>query len=145
MLVEDVGAERFVTLLLAKLHPATRMLVYANAGHPAGFVLSPQGQVRAELKRTGIPLGLNPDLEYQSAAPLLLAAGEIVVLLTDGVDEAMSPQDEFFGSERALQIIRQHRDESAARIVDRLYQAVRDFAQGQPQHDDFTLIVIRVL
>ncbi|HSH93098.1 MAG TPA: SpoIIE family protein phosphatase, partial [Roseimicrobium sp.] len=97
MLAEDVGYERFVTLMLVQIDPVTRSLVYVSAGHPAGYVVRPDGTVRAKLKRTGIPLGIKPDNEFESSMPVLLGSGEIVLLVTDGIDEAMSPEGEFYG------------------------------------------------
>ena len=145
VLAEDVGGERFVTLLLARLDPGTRQLTYVSAGHPPGYVLAPSGAVRMELRRTGVPLGIRPDTHYPTPASVRLAAGELILFLTDGVDEAMSPQQEFFGTERALDVVRRHRDQPAAQIVEELYRAVREFSQGAALQDDFTAIVIKVL
>ncbi|MBI3875404.1 MAG: SpoIIE family protein phosphatase, partial [Verrucomicrobia bacterium] len=98
VLAEDVGYERYVTVLLARLEPAARRLAYASAGHPPGYVLAADGEARLQLKRTGPPLGLKADTNYQSSPAITLAPGEIVLLLTDGIEEALSPANEFFGS-----------------------------------------------
>ena len=145
VLAEDVGGERYVTLLLARLDVETRHLTYINAGHPPGFVLTPGGEVRLQLKRTGVPLGIRPDTTYPGGDPVALAAGELVLLLTDGIEEAMSPENEFFGIERALDVVRRHRDRPAAEIVAELYRAVRTFCRDAAQQDDLTAIVIKVL
>jgi sigma-B regulation protein RsbU (phosphoserine phosphatase) len=145
VLAEDVGYERFVTLILARLDAASRTLSYANAGHSSGFVLGPGGEIRHVLKRTGLPLGIKPDTQYRSAPAITLQPGELVFLLTDGIEEAVSPQDELFGVERALEVVRKHQLDPAARIVDELYGAVRKFCGDAPPQDDFTVIIVKVL
>lgn len=145
VLAEDVGSERFVTVFLAALDPAARKLVYASAGHPAGYVLGAEGQTRAVLKRTGVPLGIRPDTEYKPAAPVALEPGDVVLFLTDGIEETLAPDNSFFGAERLLELVHSRRQLAAGEIVAALYRAVREFAQDEPQLDDFTVVVIKVL
>jgi len=145
ILAEDMGGERYITLFLGRLDPATRELVYASAGHPPGIVLAADGSVRAELKRTGIPLGMRASTVYADAPPLTLASGEVLVLLTDGIEEASGPAGELFGTDRALDVVRAHRDKPARAIVEALYDATREFATGAAQLDDITAIVVRAI
>ncbi len=145
VLAEDLGNERFVTVLLARLDPADRTLVYANAGHPPGYVLDAAGEVKHLLKRGGVPLGVRPDTIYPESEPVSLEPGHTVVLLTDGFEETMSPDNEFFGTERVLATLRAHRHRSAQEIVEALHAAVRAFAQGAAQLDDLTTVVVKVL
>lgn len=145
VLAEDVGYERFVTLLFARLDPATRTLNYASAGHPPAYVLDPAGQVRGRLTRTNIPLGIKPNTVYHSTASSLLQPGEVVLFLTDGIEEAMSPDETLFGVERALQIVHENRNQPARQIVDILYQVIQNFAGQAPLTDDFTAVVLKVL
>lgn len=144
ILAEDMGGERFITLFLGRLDPATRQFLYASAGHPVGYVLGADGAVKSRLRRTGVPLGMNGITEYADGAPLILASGDLVILLTDGIEEAAAPDDELFGTERALAVVRAHRAESARAIVEALYRAARDFSQGGPQDDDISAIVVKV-
>ena len=144
-LSEDIGDERFVTLFLGRLDAAQRKLTYVSAGHPPGYLLASDGSVRMELRRTGVPLGMRPNTEYHNAASIVLQSGEIALLLTDGIEEAMGPDEEMFGADRMLSVLRANRDQSAAQIVDTLYQAVRSFCSGTEQQDDVTAIVLKVL
>jgi len=144
VLAEDVGSERFVTLFLARLDPQTKSLSYASAGHPPAHVLQSSGGLKKMLPRTGIPLGMRPDTQYAASATLLLETGDLVVLLTDGIEECLSPAGELFGSERALDVVRQHRSKSAQQIVDELYQAVRQFSGNVAQNDDITAVIVKV-
>lgn len=145
VLAEDVGSERFITLFLGRIDPKTREFIYASAGHPAGYVLDANGGIKATLKRTGIPLGMKPDTQFASAAEMILDSGDIVLLLTDGIEETSAPDDTLFGTERILETIRTNRQKSAREIVQALYEATRDFSKHTPQIDDITAIVIKAL
>ena len=144
VLAEDVDFERFVTVILARLDPRSPSLNYASAGHPSGYVLDAAGQVKARLKRLGVPLGIQPDIDYAAGPVISLSAGDIVLLLTDGIEEAMSPENAFFGVDKILEVVRAHSGRTAGEIVEALYRAVRDFSQGLPQLDDLTVVVVKV-
>jgi len=145
VLAEDVGNERFITMLLARLDPRTRALVYASAGHPAAYILNAAGQIKTTLPRIGIPLGIGPNTQYVASGEISLDANDIVVLLTDGIEESMALDNTLFGIERALAVVRSHREETSQQIVEALYQAVRQFSRNSPQIDDVTAIIIKVL
>ncbi len=145
VLAEDVGMERFVTLVVASFDPASRTLTYANAGHPSGYVLGADGQIRHELKRCGVPLGIRPDSKYKASPAIPLETGDMLVLLTDGFEETVSDKDSFFGIERTLDVVRYHRHEPAGKIVAALYKAVAEFAEETPQADDLTVIIAKIV
>jgi len=144
VLAEDVGYERYVTLFLARLDPQTRKVAYVNAGHIPGYLFGAGGDVLSVLKRTGVPLGLRPDTVYQESTQIELAPGQMLLMLTDGFEEAISAEEEMFGAERVIGFIQEHRHLPATEIVDRLYGAFREFTGNAPQLDDLTVIVIKV-
>lgn len=146
VLAEDLedGAQ-FVTALLVRLNPAQRTLYYANAGHTAGYVLDGEGRLRARLDQHGLPLGILPDTEYKESAPLTLQPGDLVLLLTDGIEETEDPQGRVWGIEPVLEIVRANRSRAAAEILNAVRQAARDFSAGLPQRDDWTMMVAKVL
>ena len=146
VLAEDLeSGTRFVTSLLVRLIPSERKLAFANAGHTAGYVLAPTGEVRQRLPRRGPPLGLSADSVYAENGPVALAPGELVLLLTDGIEEAESPTGELFGAARFLEAVRAHREASAAGIVGAVRAALDAFGGGARQQDDITLIVAKVV
>jgi sigma-B regulation protein RsbU (phosphoserine phosphatase) len=145
VLAEDIGSERFMTLMLVTLEPDGRQLSFANAGHPSGYILDAAGGVKHMLRRTGVPLGMRFDTAYPATPPVSLERGDTVVLLTDGIEEALGPGDAMFGIDRALEVIRAQRGQPADLQVSRLFEAVQQFAQNEPQMDDATVVVIRVL
>ncbi len=144
VLAEDLSLERYITMILVGLDPEKKKLSWANAGHPSGLVIGADGACRAQLKRTGPPLGVRIDTHYTVETDLQLLEGDIVVLLTDGFEEAMNENDEFFGIDRILFHIHQHRNENGNQILSSLRDAVRDFSAGEDQEDDLTGIVVKV-
>jgi PAS domain S-box-containing protein len=139
----DVG--QFVTATMGRIDPVTRELNYVSAGHPTGYVLDSQGEIKGELTSTGVPLAVLPNGEYPEGKPVFLENGDTVVLLTDGVLEAMAPDEEFFGEERTLAVVRKNVGESADLIVEAIIQAVTEFRGNQRQDDDITALVIKAV
>jgi sigma-B regulation protein RsbU (phosphoserine phosphatase) len=144
LLRDDTEDERFVTLMLVALDPVRKTIVYSSAGHIPGYVLRPGAATRA-LGATSPPLGILPDLSFESDPEIPLEEGDLLLLLTDGVPEAQSGDEEFFETERVLQVVGEHRVRSSREIIDRLYAAVRAFSDGAPQLDDITAVVARVI
>jgi serine phosphatase RsbU (regulator of sigma subunit) len=117
--------------------------LYSSAGHPTGFVLDSSGEVKMRLSSTGGPLGISSSDAFPAAPAIPLAPGDLVLLITDGVLEAMSPDRGLFGQERALAIVRAHRQHHAQDIANALCRAARAFYEGEPQRDDMTAVVIK--
>jgi serine phosphatase RsbU (regulator of sigma subunit) len=144
ILAEDMADGRNVTLLLGQLETDPPGLVYASAGHETGYVVSRCGEIRSELYSTGLPLGIVPEIEYRTALPVPLEAGDVVAFWTDGVVEAHCPGGEMFGRTRALDVVRRYRECGPQEIVSALFEAVRDHLGGRPAPDDMTAVVVKV-
>ena len=140
----DVDEGRFVTLFLARLDPVERTLVYANAGHPSGFILGADGSIKRELVSTALPLGVLDEAEFPEVGPIALDEGDVVLLLTDGIVEATGPGRDQFGFDRAIEVVRAHRDRPASEIVRALHEEVRRFAGDAGLIDDVTSLILRV-
>jgi sigma-B regulation protein RsbU (phosphoserine phosphatase) len=140
---EDVEGDDFVTLVLARLDPGLRRLVYSSAGHWPGYLLDGRGEVNRVLRSTGIPLGIDAGSAVPSGAVVELAPGDLLLLLTDGIMEACSPGGPLFGTERALSCVRAHRARPSGEIVAALLDEVRAFS-GDRQIDDRTAVVLKV-
>ncbi len=143
-LIEDLEDGRFVTMLLARLEPSTRVLTYANAGHPSGFVLGRDGGVRATLESSGTPLGVSAAWGVTDTEPIVLEFGDTVVLMTDGIPESQAPDGSLLGTEGALRLVRAHLAGSAQQVLDGLVAGAQAFAGGDPQADDLTAIICKV-
>ncbi len=143
LLFADLEEQRFVTMILAVLDRTSGTLNWANFGHPSGFVLDRSGAVKAELKSGCRPLGLFLDLICTKGPAVVLEPGDTLVLLTDGILEALSPQGGEFGVAAVLDVARSARDRCADEMAARLIAEARLFAQGQPQDDDLTVVVCK--
>ena len=144
VLNEDTGSERFVTLLFVRFNPSACSLTYASAGHPPALWLGRDGKLKKELKRTGIALGVRADTQYKVSEDLPLDSGDLLALMTDGVEESTAEDGELFGKERMIQTLGSHQVESAAEIVVGLHEAGRSHEAANHQPDDFTTIVLKV-
>ena len=91
----------------------------------------------------GLPLGLDPLATFPDGTALTLEPGDLVLLLTDGILEAFSPDGPLFGMERALRSVHAHRGATSGEIVAALFDEVRAFSQDL-QMDDMTAVVIQV-
>ena len=143
-LVSDLDELHYVTLILARIYPETRVMEYVNAGHPSGYVMDRSGEVLHELPSIRVPLGFLPDQHYPMSEPIQLAPGDSIVLLSDGVMETGDADDEMFGSEGVLEVMRGERGRSAKELVEQIYEAVLGHSAGRPQEDDISAIICRV-
>jgi serine phosphatase RsbU (regulator of sigma subunit) len=132
-----------MTLLVTRLDPCARTLTYASAGHVTGYLLDSGGEVRERLDSTGIPLGMLAGRSFPSGPTLALEPGEMVVLFTDGITEIGEPE-EAFGERRLLEFIKDHRHDSASRIVDGLHESATHFRAERPQIDDMTVVICKI-
>jgi sigma-B regulation protein RsbU (phosphoserine phosphatase) len=144
VLIADIADNQFVTLLLVCLHGPSQALRYASAGHTTGYVLDASGAVRTELTSTGFPLGLFLDTSFETLSTPALQPGDLIALFSDGVTETESADGTPFGEARALEVVRTYRREPSAKIVNRIYRAVRDHTEQRPQTDDITAVVCKV-
>ena len=144
VLNEDIGSERFVTLLFVMLNPKANTIRYSSAGHPPGLWLDRKGKPKRELTRTGIPLGLRPNTEYGASEEIKLKKGDLLALMSDGVEESISVEGELFGKKRIMKVLVGNQSVRASKIVTQLHQAGRAHEEADQQTDDFTTIVLKV-
>lgn len=144
LLFRSTEEERFVTLILAQLDLNTLRLQYVNAGHPAGYILDACGDLKATLSSDFPPMGLEAAASYPLGDFVALAPGDLLVLMTDGFLETLSPADFQFGAGRALEVIRKHRSRSARDLVSAIRLATTDFAAHSEQADDLTAVVMKL-
>jgi sigma-B regulation protein RsbU (phosphoserine phosphatase) len=130
----------FVTMLAAALDPQTGAIEFACAGHPSPLLRAADGKV-SELSETGaLPLGAMADTQFRSYATTV-ERGNCLLLYTDGLDEAHNAQQQLFGKERIVEILRDSNG-VAGDVLDTLLAEVARFSAGEPQNDDLTLIAL---
>jgi len=139
-LAHDVRDRRFVSLFFTRLDPARHSLIYAAAGQN-GHLFRIDDQIHT-LDVTGPLLGVIDD--PQPASPEIpLQIGELLLLFTDGIAEATSPNGEQFGNLRIFQTVRDHRHRPAEEILATIEQSVLNFRGNLPLEDDVTMLIIR--
>ncbi len=143
VLAEDMGQERFVTLIIVQLNTVERTLCYASAGHPACPWFDAKGELKHELRRTEIPLGMRADTTYEVSETLRITSGDLFALMTDGVEESMSPEQELFGTERVHAFLRGNQSKPAIELAGLLHQQAREHIAGLDQPDDYTTIIVK--
>ena len=143
LLWESIEPDRFVTALFGVLDVEARRFTYVNAGHnPALLLRAATGQFET-LDATGPLLGTFEAATYKERV-VELRPGDVLVLYTDGITEAMDAGGELFGEERLRETILARKDEPAVAHVRGIWEAVQAFRDGE-QDDDLTTVVVRAL
>lgn len=132
---------KFITLLLVEIEPATGKLRYLNAGHNPGLLVGIDGGIE-RLKAGGLPLGLMPSSQYQ-LSELELGEGAVLCLYSDGITECASPDGDEFGEQRLSDFLLQNRDLALERLEREMVEACVLFARGEAQGDDQTVVLLR--
>ena len=130
---------RFVTFVLVVIDLANHEMSLANAGHMSPIIRKPDGTVELfHEDAVGIPVGITEDYPYKVVTrPIEL--GETVVIITDGVDEAMNPAGKLYTKERVIEFIK-NGSPNAEELGKALLADVRKHADGRPQNDDITIM-----
>jgi phosphoserine phosphatase RsbU/P len=140
-LCENNESCMFVTGMYAEFDPQSGELCMANSGHPPALLLRPNGQVDTLPSEAGIALGLAPDCDYVGQS-LRLQAGEILLLYTDGVTEAMNTAHEEFGHERLVAVLQAANVQTVEQALEVVLNAVHAFAGEAEQSDDITCMAL---
>jgi sigma-B regulation protein RsbU (phosphoserine phosphatase) len=117
-------------------------LDYINAGHPSPILIRRNGCPEEAFTEGSFPVGLVPEAEYSTAC-VKLDPGDTLVLFSDGVTEAMDPQEELFGVPRLKQFLIGHNETPLDELQKLLLESVENFARGASQADDLTLLLVR--
>lgn len=138
-LVPEIPPAMFVTCLYAIIDTDSGEVVFANAGHNLPYVRTAEGVL--ELRATGMPLGLMPDMTYDERRHVL-GAGDVMVLTSDGITEAHSPEGEMYGFSRLMGRVAKKTasEDMCGSLVGDLESWI---GPGAEQEDDITLVVVR--
>jgi sigma-B regulation protein RsbU (phosphoserine phosphatase) len=141
-LAEDNESCMFITMFCGILNLKTGDFIYANAGHNPPLLARLDGSVEALDERPSPALGACLGAAYPNHSRRL-KPGDLLVLYTDGVTEAMSPENEMFGDDGLLDFVRREGHLDAKPLLENMAQAVHAHAAGAPQSDDITALVVR--
>jgi serine phosphatase RsbU (regulator of sigma subunit)/putative methionine-R-sulfoxide reductase with GAF domain len=141
LILSDARSDLFVTIFYAVITPETGQMLYSSAGHNPPLLVRSGGQVE-NLCCRGIALGILEEIQL-GEKETHLNPGDMLVLYTDGVTEAINAEGEEFGLERLTEIAIAGRGEPVSEILAHVDTAVTTFAAGQPPFDDVTLVITR--
>jgi sigma-B regulation protein RsbU (phosphoserine phosphatase) len=139
----EVSEERYATLFYCMFDIHTGLLSYSNGGHAPMLVYRGMTDSFELLDTDGLPVGIAPETVY-GQDETVLNSGDIAVLYTDGISEAMNLKHEEYSLARVKEDVRRFKDLSASEIAGRILQNISEFAGDEPQHDDETILVLKI-
>ncbi|MGB6033534.1 MAG: PP2C family protein-serine/threonine phosphatase, partial [Bacteroidota bacterium] len=148
LMYRTIERNSFVSMFYAILKIRDRVITFARAGQCPLILTQEPGRPGTFLSPPGMALGLEMGKVFDSVLEeqsVHLSVGEVLVFYTDGFTEAMNEDEEEFGEERLVGSIARHRDQPAASIIRDICSEVSAFAGTRAQHDDMTMVVIKIL
>ena len=144
-LADDLSSNRFVTAFLGVLDTASHRLTYHAGGQgPILHYHAARGEASLAAATT-LPMGMMPIFKPTAARVSVVEPGDIVAAITDGIYEYENPAGKMFGDQRVVQLVREEAGSSAEQILHRIVDEVTAFAEGAPQNDDMTLVIVKRL
>lgn len=141
LLFESTSPEKFATLFYGILEIQQHTLHYSNAGHDWPFLVGIDHSIQ-RLQTGGLMLGLMPQAMYEDIK-ISFQVGDVLVIQSDGVSEAMNIHQEPFGEQRLQDLILEHRDSAPQEIIDTIVCEVHNHAGEYIQSDDITIMVVK--
>ncbi len=135
--------DKFITFFYAEVDIKEKSLIYVNAGHNPPYIGSGNGKLRT-LETGGLVLGMMPNMQYETEK-VPLNCGDVLLLFTDGVTEAMDVNRKQFEEWRLEKILSHRRDSSSRELIDNIIGELNEFSKGAPQADDITMLTLKVI
>jgi phosphoserine phosphatase len=139
----DLSSSRFITAFFGKLDPQKHQIYYNAPGQGPLLQYIAAEQRFDSRAATNVPLGIMPGTPDDEHEPFTLAVDDMFLLLTDGFIEGINEQEQEFGEDRILQVVREHATCSAEQVIGALVGALDDFKGNGPQLDDWTAVIIK--
>ena len=143
LLLENQSPSIFITMVIAVYEPETGRLVYSNAGHHPPYRLSAEGELEKFEEADGTIVGMIDGIDFENRETVV-AAGEYIIMYTDGVPEARSPDGKFYGENFFEALLKANAGTSACEICEMTINELNGFQAGKLS-DDVTLLVFRRL
>jgi sigma-B regulation protein RsbU (phosphoserine phosphatase) len=143
LLWDSIEDNRFVTAIYGILDTTNRTFVFANAGHNPPLLIKPDGEYRF-VEYGDTPLGMFYDARYHQHF-IRFENGQVLVIYTDGITEAMNSKDEEYGQERFAKSVLSGIDLPAKKLIDHIRKDVADFTERKFLDDDGTLFIVKAL
>jgi Na+/proline symporter len=136
-------AELFVTIFVMSYQPESRRAMFASAGHPPPLLRRCRSGECERLDAEGLILGVRREFPY-ALEVRHFEPGDLLLLYTDGITEAANAEDELFGEERLVELLRHSPQCSPDELIERIFQQVRLFTGSHNFNDDVSLVVMQV-
>jgi hypothetical protein len=140
-LFRSLSGDQFVTLFMGELDPATGIVRYVNAGHEPPILLRAGGEI-VRLPSTGMPIAMLEEMTVE-CAEIGLGPGDLLAVFSDGVPEATTTGENFYGIDRLQDILVAGRNDDLPSIRRRVVSSIESYLQGETNSDDVTLVLLR--
>ncbi len=141
LLYESSVEGKYVSFFYALVSTQKKRVIFTNAGHNPPLLLRKNGEI-VYLKDGGIVLGFQPDIQFKQQE-LEFNHGDIILLYTDGITEAMNDREEEFGEARLIEVLKKNRELSVYELRQKIIQAVQTFSSKREHEDDITLVLCK--
>ncbi len=147
LMYRSIERGSFVSMFYAVIDLGLMKMRFARAGHNPAIYYNRKNQNISALEPSGIALGLEKGEVFAHVIKeqeMPLQSGDLFVLYTDGFSEAMNNEQQQYSEERLLQTIQKHSAASAEEIIHQVYLEIKSFTHEHPQHDDMTMVVVKI-
>jgi sigma-B regulation protein RsbU (phosphoserine phosphatase) len=141
-LIGQVDIDRYATMSIMSYDETTRSIQYANAAHHPLLIYRTGSKTMEQVDTEGLPIGIDRGSAYRMKS-ISLSAGDIAVLYTDGITEAMNPEGEQYSLERLTQVLQGNYEMKAEELKKAIQKDLNDFTGSAKQHDDQTLVIMK--
>jgi sigma-B regulation protein RsbU (phosphoserine phosphatase) len=135
----------FMTLFYTEIDPSSKSLHWVRAGHDPAFLYDPTTDSIEELRGEGMAIGIDENYTYRQSAKTGLAAGQIILIGTDGVWETQNESGRMFSKKRLAALLREHASLSSEKLLQAVIASLKDFRRSAKQEDDVTLAVVKII
>lgn len=142
LICENTGNDKFITCFWGIIDPRTRIFRYVNAGHNHPFVVRADRSIE-RLDVGGIILGVVKTTSPYEEGMVRLSSGDVIVMFTDGISEAMNTEGLDYTEERLGELLRRIGLASAQSVLEEIGNEISRYTAGAPQSDDITLVVMK--
>jgi phosphoserine phosphatase len=143
LLNADLPEDRFVTSFVGLLEPQEHHFSYISAGQGGVFHFTRSTGEVNEMPTSGLPLGVLPGRSYELSRAFVFEPGDLLLFVTDGFVEWPDPDRNRFGNGNVQAMLQRYHALPAAKLIQVIYEAARQFARSTPQQDDLTAVVIK--
>ena len=147
ILSAHMDSRSFITMSYAVIDMGKRTMTYARAGHNPILHLSRHGQGTRALAPDGLGLALDRSGRFEqilAEESVTLEPGDLFLFFTDGLSEAMNPHADLFGESRLREVLERHGELPLLDLRERIIDEIFTFMEGEDQHDDMTMVLLRV-